>query len=92
MEDFYTEMEKDILQISSLPADELKHAEERRIQSELDRVKHEAEIQRRREARVHRTPAFGQSVLAAQPIQFERSIQTKILRIYPSYENSWNSP
>ena len=55
MEDFYTEMEKDILQISSLPADELKHAEERRIQSELERVKHEAEIQRRREARVHRT-------------------------------------
>lgn len=50
MEDFYTEMEKDILQISSLPADELKHAEERRIQSELERVKHEAEIQRRREA------------------------------------------
>ena len=50
LEDFYTEMEKDILQISSLPADELKNAEERRIQSELERVKHEAEIQRRREA------------------------------------------
>ena len=50
LEDFYTEMEKDILQISSLPADELKQAEERRIQSELERVKHEAEIQRRREA------------------------------------------
>ena len=50
LEEFYTEMEKDILQISSLPADELKYAEERRIQSELERVKHEAEIQRRREA------------------------------------------
>ena len=50
LEDFYLEIESDVLQVTSMSAEELKVAEENRIQAELERVRHEAEIQRRREA------------------------------------------
>ena len=36
--------------MTSIPAEELQNEEKRRIQAELDRVEHESEIQRRREA------------------------------------------
>ena len=50
LEDFYLDIEPDLLQVTSMSAEELKVAEENRIQAELERVRHEAEIQRRREA------------------------------------------
>ena len=49
LKDFHLEIEDDLLNVTSVPAEELKAEEERRAQAELERVRHEAEIQRRRE-------------------------------------------
>ena len=38
-----------MLHVTTIPAEELKQAEQHRMDSELERVRHEAEIQRRRE-------------------------------------------
>ena len=48
--DFYSKLDSDVLHVTSIPAEELQNEEKRRIQAELDRVQHESEIQRRREA------------------------------------------
>jgi len=49
LKEFHVEIEDDLLQVTTVPAEELKAAEEHRMQAELERVRHEAEIQRRRE-------------------------------------------
>ena len=49
LKDFHVEIEEDMLHVTSVSAEDLLQEEKRRMDSELERARHEAEIQRRRE-------------------------------------------
>lgn len=77
LHDFYTHLDTDVLHVTSIPAEELQNEEQRRIQAEIDRVQHESEIQRRREAILHDRANKAKSELHEDAKRKQRLLQQK---------------
>ena len=75
--DFYSHLDTDILHVTSIPAEELQNEEKRRIQAEIDRVQHESEIQRRREAILAERANKAKSELHEDSKKKQRLLQQK---------------
>ena len=75
--DFYSHLDTDILHVTSIPAEELQNEEKRRIQAEIDRVQHESEIQRRREAILAERANKAKSELHEDAKKKQRLLQQK---------------
>ena len=75
--DFYSHLDTDILHVTSIPAEELQNEEKRRVQAEIDRVQHESEIQRRREAILAERANKAKSELHEDAKKKQRLLQQK---------------